>query len=804
MTTRLVVRLGDQRHEFEPGADISVGRASHNDLTVDSGWVSREHATIRWTGASWTLDDHSRHGTFDNGRRLSTVPIDQALSLRLGEPTRGPELRLDPEPEAAPGAAPPAQAPPPAEHTHPMHSTIVGRSQLTGTTTRIGRAADNDFVLADDLRVSRRHAELRTSADGRFELVDVGSRWGTYVDGHRITRTPLAPGQVVRIGSRLFELDRGTLVEYLDDRATLTADQLTVTVERGVRLLDGVSFTAEPGQLVAIVGPSGAGKSTLVKSLTGAMAPSSGQVRYNGQDLRDCLEDVRSRMGVLPQDDILHPQLRARTALRYAAELRFADDTSSGERQHRVDEVLHQLALDQPQMQRLPISRLSGGQRKRASLALELLTRPALLLCDEPTTGLDLHREREVMQVLRDLANEGRTVLVITHTVASLDLCDRVLCLAAGGRMAYYGPPGRALAFFGATDWVSLFAQLEDRTRDVTAGYLGSPDKARYVDVAAAAPRPSPPAAAAPSRASPGRQFATLVRRNVAVLLAGRAYAALLALQAPLIAGMIVVAVEANNPRVLAMLLTLSAVAVGLVNGCREIVRELPIYRRERAVGLSRRSYLQAKAVTLIVLVTVQCSVLVALVLPSKPLSSRTLLLGAPVIEVGIVVCLVGAASVAVGLALSAWVRSDASALVAVPVLIVACLLLSGAFLPVHGETGLAQAAWTTPSYWGTNALAASSDLKQVEGRCEAQQQLRDADNVVPPGAPRVTTPDGVPIDPNREVARARGILGSFPCPGAWDHDLVNLLAALVALVALTGGYLLLASVGLGRHDRAG
>jgi hypothetical protein len=248
------------------------------------------------------------------------------------------------------------------------------------------------------------------------------------------------------------------------------------------------------------------------------------------------------------------------------------------------------------------------------------------------------------------------------------------------------------------------------------------------------------------------------------------------------------------------LLLALSAVSIGLVNGCREIVRELPIYRRERAVGLSRRSYLAAKAATLIGLVTVQCVILAALVLAFKPMAAKALLFGVGPLELTVVVCLVGAAAVAMGLALSAWVRSDASALVAVPVLIVACLLLAGAFLPVHGKPGLEQVAWLSPSYWGVNGLAASADAKRVEGRCEAQKEI---ENGRIPGLPDLPFPGGS-TDKDTATKRAKGILGSLPCPAAWDHTAGNLIAAILALLVLTAGYLGLAAVGLRRHDRAG
>lgn len=218
---------------------------------------------------------------------------------------------------------------------------------------------------------------------------------------------------------------------------------LTVVVDRGRKtLLDQVSFPVGAKCLLAVVGPSGAGKSTLLGALTGLRPADRGTVLYDGRDLYRDYAELRSRIGLVPQDDILHSQLTVRRALTYAAELRFPQDTAKAERQARVDEVIGELGLEQ--RADLPIHSLSGGQRKRVSVALELLTKPSLLFLDEPTSGLDPGMDRSVMNMLRDLADDGRTVIVVTHSVLNLEGCDRLLVLAPGGRIAYFGAPGEA------------------------------------------------------------------------------------------------------------------------------------------------------------------------------------------------------------------------------------------------------------------------------------------------------------------------------------------------------------------------
>ncbi len=255
---------------------------------------------------------------------------------------------------------------------------------------------------------------------------------------------------LVGIGHALFHLDGDRLVERIDAGAVaFRARDLVVRTPKGKTLLEGVGFSLEENSLLAVVGPSGAGKSTLLRALTGFRPADSGTVEYADRDLYADYDELRQRIGLVPQDDILHPQLTVRRALAYAARLRFPSDVSVPEREARIDQVIGELGLGGQAEQR--IDSLSGGQRKRTSVALELLTRPSLLFLDEPTSGLDPGLDKSVMHTLRGLADDGRTVVVVTHNVANLDVCDRLLLLAPGGTLAYFGPPREALQYFGVS-----------------------------------------------------------------------------------------------------------------------------------------------------------------------------------------------------------------------------------------------------------------------------------------------------------------------------------------------------------------
>lgn len=430
---------------FGPGEAVVLGRAADADVPLPHRSVSRRHAVLEAGPTGWTLTDLSRHVTFVGGRPVDRVRLAGLTVAHLGVPPDGARVVLIPH-RAAPGR------PDPADQGRP-----TGVHPLPTERLRIGRAADNDIVL-DDVLVAEQHAELRRGPGG-WQLADLGSGGGTYLNGRRVDAAPIGPTDVISVGHNLFQLrPDGSLAGYVDagDNA-FQARGLTVRAGRRT-LLHDVSFDLPGRSVLAVVGPSGAGKSTLLGALTGTRPASDGDVRYAGRSLYDDYDELRQRLAVVPQDDVLHTQLTVRDALRYAARLRFPADTGEADRKRRIDEVLAELGLTEHAGQ--PITQLSGGQRKRTGVALELLTKPSLLFLDEPTSGLDPGTDRAVMHTLRELADDGRTVVVVTHNVANLGVCDLLLVLAEGGWLAYLGPPGAAPGYFGARDHADIFLLL--------------------------------------------------------------------------------------------------------------------------------------------------------------------------------------------------------------------------------------------------------------------------------------------------------------------------------------------------------
>ena len=724
----LAVRAQGSGQTLQAGAVYWIGRDPEADIVVDEPVVSWRHAVVMASGDRWLLEDAgSTNGTFAGGQRVRRVEITGTCQVRLGHPDAGPVVSCSiTDPPVAPAVRP---------------ATAVWSAQRAGTsderapsavmplparTLRIGRADDNDVVLAD-LRVSRRHAELRRSPGGEYEIADLDSYNGTFLNGQRITKAAVTEADDIGIGSTSFRLVGDELQEFVDTGdISLEARGLTVTLPNGKVLLDDVSFPLGGRCLLGVIGPSGAGKSTLLGALTGIRPANAGSVLYDGRDLYASYAELRHRIGLVPQENILHTQLSAHRALGYAAELRFPRDTSPDERERRITEVLGELSLTPHADTRT--SSLSGGQQKRVNVALELLTKPSLLFLDEPTSGLDPGLDMSVMERMSGLARDGRTVIVVTHSVANLHVCDRLLVLVPGGKLAYFGSPADGLRHFGQPGWAQVFRAFEaEPDRDWAGEYRRSAYFTRYM----AAPSRAEPEPGAAVRAAPPppksanrlAQWSTLVRRYLAVIASDRNYVGVIALL-PIILGGLIRAIPdpggltgTNNGNAIQVLLILvmGACLIGVANAVRELVKERPIYARERAAGLSAGTYLASKLTVLSLISAVQAVVLVLIGLAGRPLPRHgAVLTAAPLAELMLGIAVLAVASMAAGLLISAVVSSSDKTMPLLVVAVLAQVVLSGGVFRLNGKAGLEQLSWLSPSRWGFGAAASTSDLNQV------------------------------------------------------------------------------------------
>lgn len=582
------------------------------------------------------------------------------------------------------------------------------------STVTIGRAPGNDIVIPDPV-VSRKHARALSGSKG-LTIEDVGSSNGTFVNGQRTKRALLAEGDVVSIGGYDF-IVQGEALTLRDNPAEKTGLALygaDFTVKPNKQLLSNVTFTAPPGTLTAVIGPSGAGKSTLSNLIAGINTPTGGLVSFAGHDIHAEYEALRHRIGLVPQDDVLHRQLTVRQALSYAAELRLPPDTTAEERSRVIDSVLVELGLTNHAETR--VDKLSGGQRKRASVALELLTSPSLLLLDEPTSGLDPALDRQVMVMLRQLADHGRVVLVVTHSLTYLSMCDQVLLLAPGGKTAYCGPPAGVGEVCGTTDWADIFTVVADDPEGVAAGYAQRhpqpPGPPTQVVVPAV---PSIP----PNMA---RQIYTLIRRQVRLIFSDRGYLGFLVAM-PFVLGVLALVVpgsagfgvagpdEPSEPGSILVLLVLGACFMGTSLTARDLVGERSIYLRERAVGLRPGAYQIAKTLVFCVAALLQTVVLVAITLLMKPGPRESVVLPSAGLELWVAIALTACCCVILGLLLSSVAKSGEQVMPLLVVSIMGQLVFSGGLITVTGRVFLDQLSYLFPSRWGFAAGASTVDL---------------------------------------------------------------------------------------------
>ncbi len=697
----------------QPRTSWLIGSAAECDIQVGSPYVSGRHCRLTLDNGIWTLEDlGSTNGTYVNGSRLAgATAVTPADRVTLGSSTA---LRWPPRPADGPTAA---TIPLP----EPRRPVVIGRSPAC------------DVVLSLPM-VSSRHAILEPVDEG-WEIRDLGSTNGTFVEGRRIdSPTPVDTGDMIGLGSFRLRLtvDGGGLVERSTGQSVLEAREVGVAVE-GHRLIRDISLVVCPGELVAIMGPSGAGKSTLLATLVGGRQPDEGYVLLGGEDLYARFDEFRGQIGYVPQDDIMHPELTVSQAVWFGARLRLPRDYSDAEIERRVATVIDELGLTGCEHIRIGSADrrgISGGQRKRVNVALELITDPPMLVLDEPTSGLSSTDALALLKLLRGLAQGGKTVVLTIHQpgAEAMRQLDALAVIARDastrdvGHLAWYGPAVpdsvrffeprgrpddaeavlRGLATRPVADW-----EAEYRRSDTFQDWI---TRRRSPGLAGHSP--------APRRVTPPlevlSQWWTLVHRSLVVKAADRWTTTILLVQAPVIALLVAgvfggraaaplkLATWADSAKALAtttFLMALAAIWFGCSNAAREIVAERAIYRRERMVGLSPAAYLASKLVVLAGLCAIQCAILLAIVRAGCRLE-------APAGGAWLTLFLAANVAVMIGLCLSAVVRSAEAAASVLPLVILPMVILGGILLPIADLPGPAHfLADAMPSRWAFEGL---------------------------------------------------------------------------------------------------
>jgi ABC-type multidrug transport system ATPase subunit len=708
-----------------------VGRSGAANLPLNDPAISRQHCAIIPSPDGTQIEDlGGAGGTFVNGTRvLGRVRLTNGDQIRIGstvlrfrvEPHSCPQPTLVgaddklasklPDSDVTLGRRPRALHPAlpnsgPSTLQPAALSPISLKQRLI-----IGRDPQCDVVLPSR-DVSRCHAEIR-GENGTYSVRDLSSTNGTFVNGAEVRgRTALREGCRLRVGPYTFLLRGEFLLPSCQKgkvRITLHNVSQKIT-DRATRqkllLLDGISLVIEPNEFVALLGPSGSGKSTLMDAVNGRRPASSGRVMVNEDDFYSAYRYYRRAIGYVPQKDIVHATLTIHQALTFTARLRLPSDTSGQEIERVVSEVIQKIGLSE--RRHTLVGNLSGGQAKRVSLGAELIADPSLLFLDEATSGLDAGTEAKMMTLFRQIADEGKTVMCITHNVENVKLCDLVVVLAKG-RLVYYGPPTEAPGFFDVSQISEIYDRLESTSAEEWANrFQASAFQQRYVAGRSKTTTMEQKALQVPdlragtqvSLRETCRQMKVLTSRYATVLLQDRKNVALLLGQAPLI-GLLLGTVFANGAaqdhRLVVFLMAISAIWFGCINASREVVKELPIYLRERAVNLELFAYLGSKVLVLTALCAVQCLALFMIVSPLTSLHADTgkLLL---------TLLLTAISGMLMGLVVSALVDTADKAMAIVPVLLIPQVILANIITPLEGFTRTI-AHWCIVSFWAVDAM---------------------------------------------------------------------------------------------------
>jgi ABC-type multidrug transport system ATPase subunit/pSer/pThr/pTyr-binding forkhead associated (FHA) protein len=746
------------REESLFGDVMQIGRAGDCEIRLDFAAASGRHARVELKGGRYGLTDlGSTNGTYVNGKPLDgTHPLADGDIVRIGDPS-GNSVSLTYHEEGQ-------------ELKDELGTLAVRRLQVEGKDSFVlGRDPECDVRLDASL-VSWRHARV-DRVEGGHSVTDLNSTNGTFVNGQPVKgRRALKAGDIIHIGPYKFLYTASGFNQSSSaGRVRVDGVGLRREVGRGKTakiLLNDISITVKPREFVCFVGGSGAGKSTLMKACAGIFRV-DGRVLLNGEDLLENYDAWKSMLGYVPQDDIVHGDLTVDHAVRYAAKLRLPKDTRRAELDKAVDRVLGDVEMTQHRDKL--IRSLSGGQRKRVSIAVEMLSEPSLFFLDEPTSGLDPGLEKKMMYMMRRLADGGRTIIMVTHATANITQCDHVAFLSRG-RLVWYGPPKLALDHFGVRDFSDIYTEIEKDPEGLERRFRASDAHRKYVVerqkaltsrsdrtgvLQAGAGRP----VLEKRTAGAIRQFFILTRRYGELVFRDRLLLLILLAVMPVIglmlsamakphdlagkapeeiagelerkAGEIATFEVVGSAEKLLFMTGLAVVLLGLFGAAYEVVKERPVYRRERMVNLRIGPYLLSKVFVLFGFALVQCAALLGALWLKVRLPEHGILIESGPLEIYVTLVLTALASILMGLFVSSLAPNANTVIYMVLLVVFAQILLTGTIFRLPEPARPASYAMVTR--WSLESLGSTADMERLNG----QTQTRMRKTVVVEHAPK-------------------------------------------------------------------
>lgn len=677
-----------KNYVFPIGTITTLGRKGDISLSVDS--ISSQHLKVgNENGRLWIEDLGSTNGTMVNNEKLAPYQKRylQTSDEVLLAPGSGVSLKIVAD-ENKEVYAPKSDT----SHTS-LRSLLAKKSSIL-----IGRSNECDVVLNDNT-VSRKHAKVYLQNNEIF-VEDLQSANGTFVNQTKIKKaTQINASDRLLIGLHAFKIDEKP--RDLNKESAIVAKQITKVFDNGYKGLKSTNLEIPYKQMVALMGPSGCGKSTLLKVLNGDSPPTNGQISLFGLDLYENFEFLKQIIGYVPQENIVHKELTVEDSLYYSAKLRLPTDTSNKKIKTIIGEVLSSLNINTEQIRKTKIEQLSGGQRKRVSIATELLTKPKILFLDEPTSPLDPETIEEFLKCLRNLCNEGTTVVMVTHKPEDLNYVDRVVFMGTSGHLVFDGEKNMLLNYFRKQNIIEIYAQLGNEENSITWykkwNKQSTTDSQEYKKFEAKS-----------IKANAFHQFRWLTQRYFKIKLSNNKNLLLMIFQPILIALLIIsvfkeliTEVGAGNNGIL-FLMAIAAIWFGVSNAAKELVSEKAIFKRERMFNLTLNPYIISKLMVLSIISLFQILIFLCLLFffysDLESFASTLIFL-----------MLISVASIQFGLLLSAFSKTSEEVMSILPIALMPQIILAGILQPI--ENGITSFLSTlTLGRWGTEGLARIQD----------------------------------------------------------------------------------------------
>lgn len=696
---------------LEPGKKLTIGRNGHGaEIEVDGRRVSREHAQIeRRSEGVFIIDLESANGTKVNEKRLqpnvwsSLKPGDMVniASLTFYLSTEKPTKKKEQEEIERQGP-------------FDFKQKIMAKGIL-----KVGRQKSNDLVL-EDPTVTREHALLSYS-QGSFWVEDLGSTNKTYLNGKEVrTKTKLNDSDTITISFYSITLGNGPR-DLRKIKSAIMARAIQKKYPNNKIGLQDMSLDIHQSKFVALMGPSGCGKSTLLKCLNGENPATSGEVLIHGLSLTENFGLIKKKIGYVPQDDIVHRELTVYKTLFYAAKLRLPDDTTNEEINERIDKVISDLNLDQDKekdIRTIKVGSLSGGQRKRVSIAVELLTEPTILFLDEPTSPLDPETIEGFLTSLKELAHNGTTIVMVTHKPEDLSYVDEVIFLGVQGHLVFKGSADLLTAHFEVGNIVEVYSKMSDF--EVVGKFYQKPPKQSV-------PRTINQEIKKERKDSHWLQLFWLISRYFRIKVNDRENLGLLLAQPVIIGGLVCLVFDKFQVGVL-FLMAISGIWFGVSNAAKEIVGELPIYKRERMFNLAINTYILSKWAVLALIALIQTLIFVGIVYVNFKWNSH------PDFEEIFLRSFWGSAAFMfyisvsaslIGLWLSATFNNTEKVMTVVPIALMPQIMLAGVMTKIN-NTLVELLSFFTLGRWGTEGLARVQDKvsPNLEGTVDTTQSV--------------------------------------------------------------------------------